>query len=266
MLYIYSIRNFNYWKKRQVPGPKPLPIIGNIWGVCSLKYSLGDFFNNFYSSSDHPYLGFFIFDEPCLLIRSPEIIKDILVRNFNHFKDRTVALPKHDKVIANTLFAIKSPQWKYRRTKLSPVFSSFKMKVMFHMVKSTGESMIQFLKETPGNHEVKNICNNYSIDVIAKCFFGVDAHSFKDDNSQLTQTGKALFALSFRNGFSQTAYFFKTALVNLLRLNFFDQNHQNVFVNLFLSTMKRRKEMDFQANDFITTMTNIAKEDPSFGK
>lgn len=28
LIYLYFVWNFDYWKKRGVPGPKPIPIIG----------------------------------------------------------------------------------------------------------------------------------------------------------------------------------------------------------------------------------------------
>lgn len=265
-LVIYSTRNFNYWKKRGVHGPKPLPLVGNILNVLLLKFSLGLQFVHWARWSDDPYLGIFMFDEPCLLIRSPEIIKNILGKDFNYFKDRTVASPNHDDIIAKTLFIQKSPGWRNTRSKMTPVFSSGKLKNMFPVIKGIGNNMIKFIKANPERVDVKNLCYNYSIGMIAKCFFGIEDLSFEDDMAEFGKVGKALFKFTLRNAFTQSVYFFKTGLVNLLKLRFFDSEQQSFFVNIYRNTIKQREEMKIEANDFLGTMMDIRKQDPTFGE
>lgn len=264
ILCIYSTRNFGYWKKRNVSGPRPLPIIGNILEIIRLQNSLGDYFKNLYDRNDKPYVGFFIFDNPCLLIKSPDLIKGITIRDFGHFIDRTVASPKHD-VFANLLFAQKGDLWKSTRQKLSPVFSTAKLRSMFDMLKDIGTSFTAFLKNNPGVHDARDLSVSYSIDVITKCFFGIHAYSFEDKNAYFKKIGQAMFGPSLRNGFSQGMYFFKTGLVSLLRLRFFEENAQHFFINAFLKTVETRQETNDKVNDFIATLIAINKEDPTFG-
>lgn len=265
-LYFYTTRNFDYWKKRNVHGPKPLPFVGNIWNVVRVKYSLGQTFSDLYKSTEEPYLGIFVFDEPGLVITSPEIAKNILTTDFNFFKDRTIAAPTHDTIFANAIFVQKSPDWRNTRTKLSPVFTSGKMKNVFPDIKDLGKNLIEFLKANPGRHDAKDICYNHTIDVIAKCFFGIDAQSFQDEDADFSRIGKAMFRFSLRNVISQSIYFFKTSLVNSLKLNFFNAREQQFFINTFIDTVKKREKMEANVNDFIGTLMEMSKLDPSFGK
>lgn len=265
ILYKYSTRNFEYWKKRKVHGPNPTPLLGNIGNIFVLRESLGSFFGNLYNSSEEPILGFYILDEPCVFIRSPEIAKQILVRDFNQFKDRTITAPKHDEIFANAIFVQKSPDWRTTRAKLTPVFTTGKMKSMFPQIKEIGQELIAFLKANLGQHNAKDICDNYTIDVTVKCFFGVNANSFKK-NAELKIVGKAMFDFSLRNAVMQSMYFFKSGIVNMLRLSFFSSEMQNYFVDMFLSTIKKREELNYSTKDFISTLTDITKEDPTFGK
>lgn len=129
LLYKHVTRNFDYWSKRNVPFIKPVPFLGNFYEVCTLKKVMGEFIANLYHQANGPFFGIFLFDRPCLIVKSPELIKSILVKDFDYFKDRTILInAKADPLAAHFLFSIKNPEWKFIRTKLTPVFTSGKLK------------------------------------------------------------------------------------------------------------------------------------------
>lgn len=255
ILYRYFARNTDYWKKLGVIGPAPLPLVGNIWNVLCYKMSIGVFLKNLYDSFNEPYTGFFIFNEPCILIKSPEIIKNVLSTDHKYFQDRAVANSKLD-IFCHSIFAGKDSEWKNTRSNLSPEFSSAKVKAMFDVVAERAQRITVYLKKNPGNHDAKKICRKYSIDVISRCFFGVNAHSFGNVDSDLEKIGNAMFDFTWRNSFSQTMYFFKTSMVDLFRLQFFEKRVQTFFMSMWSDIIKQREEMDIYHNDLITTLKN----------
>lgn len=54
LLYIYFIWNFNYWKKRGVPGPKPIPVVGAFVGAfmqsTNLVYEIDELYKYYFFS------------------------------------------------------------------------------------------------------------------------------------------------------------------------------------------------------------------------
>lgn len=83
-IYMYMTRKFGYWKKRGVMEIPPTPFVGNFGDFLTMKRSPGQFVKDLYDrSSNVPYMGFYIFDRPFFLIRDPELIKNVLVRDFN---------------------------------------------------------------------------------------------------------------------------------------------------------------------------------------
>jgi cytochrome P450 family 6 len=146
-LYFYCIRNFKFWQKLGIPYLKPTPFVGNLKDCVFQKVHIGERLQQIYEQhSDKPFVGIFSFDKPSLLIRDLELVKNILVKDFNTFMDRTLsAEEKHDPLLANILPVIKGQRWRYLRTSLTPVFTSGKIKMMFNLVDRCGKELADCL-------------------------------------------------------------------------------------------------------------------------
>lgn len=139
VLYIWIQRKWSYWNNKNVPYIKPVPIFGNLKEVILCSNSIGSHMRNLYNDkkfSSAPIVGIHIFHKPGLLIRDPEVIKQILVKDFNKFSNRYATSDPHsDELGANNLFFVKNPRWKQIRAKLTPVYSSGKLKQMFPLIR-----------------------------------------------------------------------------------------------------------------------------------
>jgi cytochrome P450 family 6 len=146
-LYLYFIRNFSFWKRLGVPYAKPLPFLGNLKECVSLKLTIGEHLKNLYDEyGDKPYVGIFCFDQPSLLVRDPELVKNILVKDANIFQDRIVTINANlDPMFAKALFVLKGQRWRQLRANLTPVFTSGKMKNMFYLVDLCCKDLTDFL-------------------------------------------------------------------------------------------------------------------------
>jgi cytochrome P450 family 6 len=146
-LYFYFTRNFKFWQKLGIPYVKPVPFVGNIKDCVFLKKTIGEQLQRIYvENRDKPYVGIFSFDKPSLLIRDLELVKNILVKDFNTFMDRAPsAEEKNDPLFSNILGVIKGQRWRHLRTNLTPVFTSGKMKMMFCLVDTCGKELADCL-------------------------------------------------------------------------------------------------------------------------
>lgn len=60
----------------------------------------------------HKYGGYFQMRTPYLMIRDPEMINDILIKDFSYFCDRGIYTDYPSNPVTNNLFFMKNPQWK----------------------------------------------------------------------------------------------------------------------------------------------------------
>lgn len=92
-IYYYLIRNYNYWRLRKVSGPEPQLIFGNTKDVTLLKTTTGESLQEIYKMYEGlPYVGIYELRTPALLLRDPQIIKHILVKDFNYFQGESLPL------------------------------------------------------------------------------------------------------------------------------------------------------------------------------
>lgn len=88
-LYYYFTAKFNFWRDRSVPGPKPIPVFGNIFWPMMGKQSLAEFLTDLYREyKNEPLVGIFVRRTPHLVVQDPDLIKDVLIKDFQTFANR----------------------------------------------------------------------------------------------------------------------------------------------------------------------------------
>lgn len=201
LFYLYVKYQYNYWKKRNIYYEKPTFPFGNMKGVARTR-SIGQLLKDLYDShKPEKVVGMFgIFGNPGLLIRDLDLIKNVMIRDFSSFTDR--GFPHFEKYdpLTGHLFFLSGKRWRNLRIKLTPTFTSGKMKMMFPTLLKCGEDLKDYLEKTAeveGAIEVKEIMSRFTMDVIASCAFGLDLRCFKNPNSEFKNMGNALFKPSF---------------------------------------------------------------------
>jgi cytochrome P450 family 6 len=147
LLYLYFTRNFKFWHKLGIPYVKPTPFVGNLKECAFQKLNIGKQLQQIYEEhSDKPYVGIFALDKPVLLIRDLELVKNILIKDFQNFIDHIAFIDeKLDPLFSKILFAIKGQRWRLWRTNLTSVYTSGKMKMMFYLVDTCGKQLADCL-------------------------------------------------------------------------------------------------------------------------
>ncbi|KAJ8951054.1 hypothetical protein NQ318_003750 [Aromia moschata] len=259
LVYKYLTRNFDYWKKKGIIYLKPIPFFGNAYDICTFKCNMGPWFKTIYDSVNEPFFGIFILDRPYLVVKSPELIKQMLVNDFNTFSRRVAITPTHNTIVSNMMFFQESVGWRKIRPKMSPTFTSGKLKGMSEIITNIALDMNKYIKNHLGQLDAKEVCAKYSTDVIAGCAFGIRARSFENENADFRKIGKEMFDFSWRNAFCQSLYFLGHPAVNILRLNFFSSWSVKFVVSAFWDTIKLREESEANGQDLIDVVMSMRK-------
>ena len=148
-LYFYFIRNFNFWKNLGVPYVKPLPLFGNLKECVLQRFYIGEHLEKIYvKHSDKAYVRICSLDNPSLLVRDPELLKNFLVKDFQNFMDCQICTDeKTNPLWSSTIFVMKGQLWREVRTSFRPLFLTGKMKTMFYLVDVCGNEMAACLEK-----------------------------------------------------------------------------------------------------------------------
>jgi cytochrome P450 family 6 len=106
--YVWLRNRRNYWTSRGFPSSELIFPFGSLKGIGSeksLTVGLDEFYREFKGKG--PAVGLFYFTKPMLLPISPELIKNILVTNFDCFQDRLIYYNKEDDPISAHLLALE---------------------------------------------------------------------------------------------------------------------------------------------------------------
>ncbi|CAH1369190.1 cytochrome P450 6k1-like [Tenebrio molitor] len=268
-LYLYFTRNFNYWKNKNVPYIKPLPFFGNIYNGILMRHCMGEIFSDLYKKSMKPFIGFFILDKPCILLRDPQIIKKFLVNDFQYFYDRNVLNNiRDDPISTHVLFVLKNPEWKEIRTKITPVFTSSKIKVMSKLIEDVAQEMVDYLGkniDVNSTMDMKDISLKFTVDVISTTIFGVNAYSFKNKNSEFKEIAQKLFNWDdLLTAFRMRCYFLAPAIAKLFRMSFLDPYCTRFLKKCFLEIMDSRIVSKVSRNDLIDILLQLKNNDEQF--
>lgn len=93
------------------------------------------YFNIFSEYSHLPYIGVYKMRQPALLIRDPDLLKEVFIKEFSSFRDNDFVIDeKVDPMMANNIFSLKGDRWKTVRTQLTPSYSHKRVSVPLSMI------------------------------------------------------------------------------------------------------------------------------------
>lgn len=262
LLYQYLTRNFQYWKKKNVPYAKPWPLVGNFLKGFTMRSSMGDLFMDLYQKTDAPFLGIYVEDKPALLIRDPKILQQILIKDFQYFNNRTVTSNVgSDPWGSYNLFSLPNPEWKLVRYTIAPIFSSLKLNNMFKIVEQCCSTWINYIEKKIADDstvDVSDLCERCVAEQICSMVFGIKGNIFAEEAPEMLQKAKAFFDWNnVSTAFQMRACILFPNIAKLFRLNFHNIAVTSYLYKLFLQIRKERMLSRVSRGDLIDVILQM---------
>ncbi|XP_060878535.1 probable cytochrome P450 6a13 [Metopolophium dirhodum] len=264
LFYYYSTSTYDKWRKSNVPHTKPVPLFGNSFRTTLRLESINDTFDKIYKQfPDEKFCGFYQMRTPTLMIRDPELIMKLLIKDFSHFTDHELPIDPSVNILASSLFFTNGQKWKIMRQKMSPGFTSGKLKLMYSQIKECSKEMINYIErksKTTDELDVCDIMNRYTTDIVGTCAFGLKLNSMTDEDNEFRKYSKLIFKTTFRAIFANMLTLISPKISNILKIKTGSPEVMEYFTSSFQSVIEYREKNNIVRNDVAQTLMDFRKE------
>ena len=147
-IYWLGVSEFALISHVPLPGPEPWPYFGNLIEVArygGLHKAFVEYAKK-YGKVYKMYMG----RSPMITVADPEMLKHILVKDFDKFRNRPDFMRSNPPLESN-LFAARDDQWKKVRSLLTPTFSSSKLREILPIIEDAANVLVGKFEKSADN-------------------------------------------------------------------------------------------------------------------
>lgn len=259
--FLYIKRKQNYWFRHGIPSVE-LNSLSDLLKWSNEKERLPQRLASIYRNykGKYPMVGLYFYLNPALLALDLDLIRNILIKDFQYFQDRGMFYNEKTEPLSANLLRIEHEKWKPLRSKLSPTFSTGKMKFMFPTMVTVVNELINCLSDaiqTDSEVEIYDWMGRFTTDIIGTCAFGIECSCLRDPNTKFREMGKKA---SFQPKRSLAAEILLGAVKNLAKLIGARVHHEDVsafFSTIVKETIDYREKNNIERNDLLSLLIKL---------
>ena len=274
-IYLCYIRLYRpYYRLQRIvglTGPKPEPIFGNFRQLARAGKDAPKQYNEWYQKYGPNYL-LFMGVTPMIVTQDPEMIKDVLVRRFDNFVDRS---PDDANLLKCILKANKSlatytgDDWRRLRRILTPAFSSKKVKLLSPIIEMSCKQLTEAIGKSADKDvstDVTECFDAFSMEVILTSIFG-RVCNLQNGVNDLSKAVNAAFATTFGHMYGQEMAFtfnshfsFLTPFIHFLVKKSQMAKQWDPVQEIANHLINERKKSGIKRHDMLQYMLDTAKD------
>ncbi|KAL7046236.1 hypothetical protein ACKWTF_002519 [Chironomus riparius] len=263
-LWLFFKIKFNYFKNLGIPHKQPRIPFGNMQGFKRKLHS-SHFFRNLYEEfkGTNQLCGIYLFTKPSYLIIDLELVKSILVKDFAYFHDRGMYYNLKDDPLSGHLLNLEGEKWKKLREKLTPTFTSGKMRYMFPTIIDVAEKFESFMNASIAENnepEIKGILTRFTTNIIGSCAFGIDCNTFEDKDSKFLEMGLKAFEQPRNTFLKQMLAITFPDLARKLGIKIVRDDVADFFMKIVKDVVEYRESKNIKRNDFMDLLLQLKHE------
>ncbi|XP_072938212.1 cytochrome P450 6B5-like [Epargyreus clarus] len=257
-LYYYFTRTFNYWKVRNVVGPKPKAFFGNLMESALRRKNMGIVFKEIYFNyPNEKVVGVYRMTTPCLFIRDLDLIKHIMIKDFDCFEDRGVEFSQ--KGLGLNLFHADGKTWRVLRSRFTPLFTSGKLKNMLYLLTERGDKLANYvgqLCESRTEQNIYSLVQRYTMATISACAFGLDVETLNDK----VEIFRKIDTLIFQTNYAIELDMMYPGILKQINKSLFPTEVNDFFENLVKTVIAQRNGMPTNTKDFMDLILELRQQ------
>ncbi|XP_054158288.1 cytochrome P450 3A6-like [Oppia nitens] len=246
-----------YWESQGVPTASV-----SLW--TRMTRSIGDWEQELYGKYGKCF-GIYELNRPVLYLSEPDLIRDVLVKDFHSFQNRRDYSTGADKIIEKVVSLNRDDDWKRIRTIISPTFTAGKLRKVMPLITGCMDNMDKYLDTVSKNgssgagSDLKLLFGAYSMEVIIQVAFGTRVDTLFDRDNPFIGNASKLFSTDFSlrlltiNMWPEMAKLLRLPLVDKSVTKFFREFTQKIIADR-LSSGQQLSEITAKRTDFLQLM------------
>lgn len=269
LLCFWLYRKCTFWKRNGISTAKGcLPFLGHMLPTFSGKISFSDMITDMYKAhKDHSMFGIYMATRPVLVVREPNLVKQVLQSNFTAFHENGLKIePELDTLLAKNPFFSYGETWVTGRKRITYAFSSMRLKVLFSAVHGVNKKFEDFLNRRLKSSnrydvELKYLFSKYTGEVVANAGLGMEGMCFNDkvDPLAFDQIGNMIFKKSLIGELLNLFSFLFPQMNKFLKHSFTPAKVDKYFRQIVHENLELRRNESVPRNDFLQLMINLEK-------
>ncbi|XP_055604105.1 probable cytochrome P450 6a21 [Uranotaenia lowii] len=260
-LILFMRGRHRFWSDRNFPcAPDAQLLLGHMQArKIHQSYQNKELYDRF-KERGLQYGGYSFFLVPAVMLVDPELVKTVLVRDFSVFHDRGIYCNPEADPLSGHLFLLEGQPWRTLRQKLTPTFTSGRMKSMFGTIMEVAEEfrlhMVENYNAKP-EMEMKNVLIRFTTDVIGTCAFGLQCNTLKNPNSEFLKNGERIFV---QKPMDLLKFVFASVFKEFsksINLKLTEPDVEKFFLSLTRDTVEYREKNNVERNDFLNLLLQL---------
>lgn len=265
LVYLLDQYKHSFWLKRGFPQGKPKFLMGDVGGMFMQKESFGQCFETLYRKyRQHPALGIYFSYQPTILVNDPVLLQNVMIRDFNKFHDRPVPFDLRNDPLQNHLFHLSGQEWRDLRVKMTPTFTSGKLKGMLPIIRTCGIVLDEYLKKNMQHgvdtFEFRDLMARFNMNIISSVAFGIENDCINDPDHIFRRMAAKNFDVTWRTTLRNIISIFAPKLFHLLKLKIVEPDVEEFIFSIVKQTVDYRKKNNVERKDFMQLLIQLKDE------
>nr|AKZ17692.1 cytochrome P450 monooxygenase CYP6BQ33 [Tenebrio molitor] len=252
---------FTYWDKLGLLTLPPTLPFGNIKDLLFGYNSWGEQFQQFYNTLKAKgcrHGGIYVGASPAYVPVDLEIIKHIMQVDFQHFLSHGGYKDEENDPLSGHLFNLDDVKWRNLRVKLTPTFTSGKMKMMFQTLADCSVGLKDLIDESSTGVDIKDVLSRFGTDVISSVAFGLECNSVKNPDVLFSYFGRRALEIDIWDNikiFMQVML--PHRLLKAMKHKFTKTDVEKFFMKVIRETVEYREKNNIYRKDFMHLLLQL---------
>lgn len=253
VLYFYTARKHSLFRRYGIPAITPTPFVGGLplimkKGIMKCEYD---------AITDYgKCVGYFLGNLPTVFLTDPEIIREIFVKRFPDYPNRSQSANTTQFWQKTVLQTNKYDNWRFLRSILSPAFSSGKLRkldrIVLNCITHATEQLKDKIRDSGTTTDIMPFFQELTLDVICQSAMGVKLDSEKSASTDLRKHVSRLLHFSLEKNPWLLLIFIIPDMKKLLDIFDIDFNNTTsiAYVQKCLESVVQERKQDKMASEY----------------